>query len=114
MIRMILLGIGVVACAHQAPSLGTGAGDGADRLTMEVASQRVPCIGEARTRCLRVRVVPDTTWTLFYDRIEGFAFEEGYRWRLDVERRRVSNPPADGSSFSYRLVRVVSRERDRL
>jgi len=84
MIRMILLGIGVVTCAHQAPSLGTSAGDGADRLTMEVASQRVPCTGEARTRCLR------------------------------VERRRVPNPPADGSSFSYRLVRIVSRERERL
>jgi hypothetical protein len=65
----------------------------------------------ARMQCLRVRVLPDTSWRLFYDPIEGFTYEEGYRWRLDVERRRVSNPSADGSSLAYRLVRVISRER---
>ena len=64
-------------------------------------------------RCLRVRVAPDTTWRLFYGAIEGFTFEEGYRWRLEVERRRVPDAPADASSVAYRLVRVVSKEVER-
>ena len=87
--------------------------DGAVRVTLEVDARRVQCTGVARTRCLRVRVLPDTSWQRFYDPIEGFVYEEGYRWRLEVERRRVPNPPADGSSLAYRLVRIVSKERER-
>lgn len=111
-VRAILLGIGVPACAPRASSPGTEASGGVQRMTLEVGPQRVPGTGEARTRCLRIRILPDTSWMLFYDRIDGFEFEEGYRWRLEVERRRVANPPADGSSFAYRLLRVLSRERE--
>ena len=102
-----------MACSPRASSHDTGVSAGAQRLTLEVGLARVPCTGEARTQCLRVRVPPDTSCLLFYDPIEGFALEEGYRWRLDVERRHVPNPPADGSSLSYRLIRVISKERVR-
>ena len=110
-VRAVVLSFGVVACASR-PPLDTAA-PGAERLTFDVRPARVPCTGEARTRCLVVRVLPDTTWRYFYDAITGFKFEEGYRWRLEVERRRVQNPPADGSSAVYRLVRVVSKELER-
>jgi hypothetical protein len=62
---------------------------------------------------MRVRIPPDTAWRFFYDQIEGFSFEEGFRWRLDVERRRIPNPPADGSGLAYRLLRVISKEPER-
>ncbi|HEX7979838.1 MAG TPA: DUF4377 domain-containing protein [Gemmatimonadaceae bacterium] len=110
--RVLVLALGVLACASRAPSREAGIQDSAERVTLEVDAHRVPCTGEARTRCLRVRVLPDTSWRLFYNRIEGFTYEEGYRWRLEVDRRRVPNPPADGSSLAYRLVRVISRERE--
>jgi hypothetical protein len=109
--RAIVLSVGVVACAAGGARHDTGASAGAERLTLEVGPARVPCTGEARTQCLRVRVLPDTAWQLFYSRIDGFDFEDGFRWRLEVERRRVPNPPADASSLSYRLVRVISKER---
>lgn len=114
-VRAVVLGFGVVACTSRPPTLDTAAAaaTGAERLTFDVGPARVPCTGEARTRCLVVRVPPDTTWRFFYDRIDGFMFEEGYRWRLEVERRRVPNPPADGSSAVYRLIRVVSKEPER-
>ena len=113
--RGLMVLIGVMACASRASSATTGdaiASQGAVRVTMEVAAHRVACTGEARMRCLRVRVPPDTSWRFFYDSIEGLAYEEGYRWRLEVERRRVPNPPADGSSLAYRLVRVIAKERE--
>ena len=112
LVRLALL-VGVMACASHGPRADTLSVQGAVRLTLEVDAHRVPCTGEARTRCLRVRVLPDTSWRLFYQQIEGFAFEEGYRWRLEVERRPVPNPPADASSVAYRLVRVLSKERER-
>jgi len=111
--RALVLALGVMACASHAPSREASTQDGVVRVIMEVDAHRVPCTGEARTRCVRVRVPPDTSWKLFYDPIEGFAFEEGYRWRLEVERHRVPNPPADGSSLAYRLVRVLSKEKER-
>jgi hypothetical protein len=112
-VRSLLLTLGVVACASHAPSRGGSATNDAVRETMDVDAHRVPCHGEGVTRCLRVRTLPDGTWQLFYQDIEGFTFEDGYRWRLDVERRRVPDPPADGSSVAYRLVRVVSKDRER-
>jgi hypothetical protein len=113
MMRVLVLALGVVGCASRAPSREPSSQDGAVRTTLEVDAHRVPCTGVARSRCLRVRMLPDTTWRLFYNSIEGFTFEEGYRWRLEVERRRVPNPPADGSSVAYRLVRIVAKEQVR-
>jgi hypothetical protein len=110
-VRAAVLSFGVVACTSRPPSLDTA--PGVERLTFDVRPTRVPCTGEARTTCLVVRVPPDTTWRFFYDAIDGFTFEEGYRWRLEVERRPVPNPPADGSSAEYRLLRVVSKELER-
>jgi hypothetical protein len=108
---VVVLAFGVASCASRPPTVDTTAA-GSERLTFDVRPARVPCTGEARTRCLVVRVLPDTAWRNFHDAIGGFTFEEGYRWRLEVERRRVPNPPADGSSAVYRLIRVLSKEKD--
>jgi len=113
--RGLMVLVGVMACASRARSVTAGDTIGASsavRVTMEVGAHRVPCTGVARTRCLRVRVAPDTSWRIFSDPIKGFAFEEGYRCRIEVDRRRVPNPPADGSSLAYELVRVISKERE--
>jgi hypothetical protein len=78
-------------------------------VTLEVAPARVPCVGVGPRECLQVRSAGDAPWQLFYDHIEGFAFEPGYRYVLRVETHRVANPPADGSSRAYRLLSIVSR-----
>lgn len=80
-------------------------------LTMEVAPERAACTGVAPMQCLRVRVMPDTSWVLFYQPIAGFVFEKGFWWTLEVERTDIANPPADGSSYAYRLERVVTKRR---
>ena len=79
-------------------------------IVLDVAAETVECRGEATQRCLRVRRSGEEAWTNFYDRIEGFTHEEGVRYRLEVIRRRVPAPPADGSSFRYTLLRVLERE----
>src|SRR2546430_4208341 len=48
-------------------------------VVMDIAPQRVPCVGVGPMQCLSVREHPDTAWTLLYDGIEGFSFEPGYR-----------------------------------
>ena len=36
-------------------------------------------------------------WDCFYKTIEGFDYQEGYRYDLDVKISIVENPPADAS-----------------
>jgi hypothetical protein len=77
--------------------------------TLEVAEQKVPCVGIMPQQCLQVREQPTAQWQLFYDGIDGFVYEPGYRYLLRVAERRVPDPPADGSSLAYRLLFVISR-----
>ena len=77
--------------------------------TLFVAPQLVPCVGIAPQSCMLVREPAQQDWQLFYDGIAGFTFEPGYEVELRVRIYRVPNPPADGSSLEYRLVRVLRK-----
>lgn len=106
--RSILLFVLTLAC-----TLGTGCRSGtapAEReLILEVAEQRAPCVGVMPQQCLQVRERSDASWQLFYDGIDGFTYEPGYRYLLRVAERPVANPPADGSSLAYRLLFIISK-----
>ena len=78
-------------------------------MTLYVEAHTVECRGEGITRCMLVRESPTGTWGYFYGGIEGFDHQPGYRYTLSVAVRDVPNPPADGSSRAYRLLRVVQR-----
>ena len=43
----------------------------------------------------------------FYDQIEGFTFEEGTSYVLDVLVEEIPDPPADASSLKCTLVHIV-------
>ncbi len=75
---------------------------------LEVAPTKVDCVGAFPMKCLQVREVGGQ-WQTFYAPIEGFNFEEGSRYRLQVNVSHVANPPADGSSLRYQLVRVLDK-----
>jgi hypothetical protein len=78
-------------------------------LTLEVAPAAVPCVGVGPRECLQVRTERDAPWQLFYDPIAGFTFEPGHSYVLRVAWHHVPNPPADGSSRAYSLLRVLSK-----
>ncbi|MCJ7935746.1 MAG: DUF4377 domain-containing protein [Chryseobacterium sp.] len=50
------------------------------------------------------------SYTLDLGAIEGFTFEEGFRHVISVEVTKLANPPADGPSKTYRLLRIISKE----
>ncbi|HKT62784.1 MAG TPA: DUF4377 domain-containing protein [Burkholderia sp.] len=77
--------------------------------TVYVAPQPVRCTGVAQMDCLQVRSSPAEPWRLWYAGIEGFAYQPGYRYVLEVDEYRVAQPPADGSSIRWVLKRVVER-----
>jgi len=48
-------------------------------------------------------------WEFLYSGIEGFEFENGYLYELSVRKKKVNNPPADGSSIRYILKEIISK-----
>jgi hypothetical protein len=87
-----------------------GPGDWARR-SLEVEHYLEECMGPWHQLCLLVRQPGTGELHRHYGGIEGFEFEWGYTYRIDVTDRRIRNPPADGSSIRTIIHRVVSRER---
>lgn len=70
-----------------------------------VGHQLVDCEGVAKRKCMVVN------GELFYNTIEGFVYEEGYHYILDVKEVHTieDEVPAGGSSISYQLLKQVKK-----
>lgn len=77
--------------------------------TVFVGPQMVDCQGAGPQKCLLVKQNPEDEYTLFYDQIVKFDYQDGFEYELRVEEEQVENPPADGSSVRWTLVEVVSK-----
>ena len=78
--------------------------------TLYVNSQLVHCVGVGPMQCMQVRSDEQQPWTLFYQQIEGFQFEPGYRYQLTVSKEQLTDVPADAPSLRYQLIKVVSKQ----
>ncbi|WP_269227281.1 DUF4377 domain-containing protein [Flavobacterium eburneipallidum] len=47
-------------------------------------------------------------WQRFYENIEGFNYVPGKIYNLSVSVEQIKNPPADGSSLKYKLLKINS------
>jgi heat shock protein HslJ len=77
--------------------------------TIYVGSELVDCEGEGPQQCMLVKENPTDEYSLFYDQIEGFVYDEGFEYELKVIEEPVENPPAGGSSIRWILVEVVGK-----
>ena len=81
--------------------------------TMRVNYYTQTCQGVGEQQCYLVQKndqIGSNDWSLFYNEIEGFQYEEGFFYTLQVRIEQVENPPADGSSLKYILVKILSKE----
>ena len=85
----------------------TGCSDSPDTTRLWIGPERVECEGVAPMMCLQVAESEHGDYQLFYDTIEGFDYEEGTSYVIDVSIAEVENPPADASSLQYTLVEIV-------
>lgn len=101
----------IMSCATKADAPK----DNTERL--EINSELIDCMGVAPMKCMQVKYLDRTgedkdSWNTLYGGIEGFDFEPGYVYILEVEKE-VLDPktvPADAPSIRYKLVKVVSKE----
>lgn len=80
-----------------------------DEKTFIIASQTVDCTGVAPMKCLQVKEKESDNWGNFYSNIEGFTYEPGFEYVLKVKTEKIQNPPMDGSSIKYTLLKQVSK-----
>lgn len=78
-----------------------------------VADTKGDCYGVGKGLCLQVKEKTDEPYSLFYSGIEGFSYEEGYHYKLEVMRVKKERPPADGSVYNYYLINIISKERSK-
>ncbi len=76
-----------------------------------IANHLVDCEGVAPQKCMLIKEKIVDEWTTFYDQIEGFEYEEGYEYLLNVKIKIIKNPPADGSNLEYTLVEVFEKKK---
>lgn len=76
---------------------------------MYIGPKLEDCEGERPMKCMMIRKSAKAQWEYFYDGIEGFKYKEGFNYILMVREIQVKNPPVDGSSIRYVLVKQVSK-----
>ena len=75
-------------------------------MEVTVGPRLLDCVGVGPMKCLEVDGL------LFYDSISGFEHEEGFSYRLKIERYEAypgREPPQDASRYGYRLIEVISK-----
>jgi hypothetical protein len=109
LIVVLLTGI-TPACRQEASAVFP------QEVIMRVNYYRQRCQGEGTFDCLLVQQGKQTgskSWDLFYDDIEGFAYEPGYIYTLRVKTEKIPDPPQDGSDRRYMLVKIISKKKVR-
>lgn len=69
----------------------------------------VDCVGVGPQKCMQIKYQAAEDWQYFYDTIEGFEYESGYFYKLEIIVQNVENPPADASNKKYILVNILDK-----
>lgn len=75
-------------------------------LEVTVGPKLADCTGFIPMKCMVV------DGNLFYNHIEGFNYEEGYVYKLRIEKYDAwpgQEAPQDTSRYGYRLMEVISK-----
>ena len=80
---------------------------------MRINSYTETCQGLVKQQCLLVQegsAIDTDSWSYFYSKIEGFDYEEGFLYDLEVHISSRPEPvTVDASSLRYVLVKVISK-----
>lgn len=102
---LLLITIGILfSCSND---------DGNDSQIINMRINHYQNTGMALSPVLTLLVQEDNAigtnnWNKFYNGIEGFNYVPGKIYNLSVKVEKINNPPADGSSLKYTLLRVKS------
>ncbi len=78
--------------------------------TLIINEEKVQCEGNPDAKCLLIKEEGKKEFEVFYQDIEGFVFQEGYRQTILVNERHIANPMIKQVEPIYTLVSVLKKE----
>lgn len=109
LLSLIFIQFQIVACTE--PRSMTETEDNSSKGVVEtlyVKHHKTIGIGESLQWCYWVKKSEAADWEYFYSPIEKWQYQWGHDYKLLVKKTTVKNPPMDGSSLRYELVKVLS------
>lgn len=86
--------------------------DKVETIKMYVSAEtgtHIPWGSETPTECMLVKEEGELEYSyLDFGGIKGFDYVRGHEYELEVRKTTLANPPADGSSIAYTLLRIIS------
>jgi hypothetical protein len=102
---ILLLSISLSSCSSQEVKL-------VETTQLRVNHYKKPAMGLSPTLVYLVQEfdkIGTNSWSNFYSEIEGFHYELGYVYTLDIKKEIIEYPPQDASSIKYSLISEVSK-----
>lgn len=78
--------------------------------TLIVNEEKTNCDGIPQNKCLLIKKEGAKSFGIFYQNIEGFTFEEGYRQTILVSERYVANPMIKQAKPIYTYIKTLKKE----
>ena len=75
-----------------------------------IGPYRTACVGAFPQECYLEYNEESERWHFFYDGIDGFEYEPGYIYTLEVSLHEYAGDIQDVGKYAYRLVQVLSKE----
>lgn len=91
-------------------SAGCQADDQVESFEVEIEHHLAACTGFINQTCMKIRQASTDDWEFLYEGIEGFDYEWGHRYRLQVRTERLDSPPEDVSGTTWHLEELISDE----
>ncbi|MDF7800877.1 META domain-containing protein [Pontiellaceae bacterium B1224] len=88
----------------------TAPGSMSEVQTYYVAPQMADDVGPEKTSCLLVKQSTNATYRLMYGSIDGFKYDPGFEYELQVEVTEHNDVSAGDSGYTYTLVKMVSKK----
>jgi Domain of unknown function (DUF4377) len=78
---------------------------------IEIEYYKVICQGESYQWCYLIKPKNGKAFEYQYDEIQGFKYEWGYKYILEIESKTIQNPAQDASSIKMVLKSILKKEK---
>jgi heat shock protein HslJ len=77
--------------------------------TWIIADTKISCqVADYTMACYKYKLHKDSNWMNFSYEIEGFAYEQGNEYVIEVNEEKLKFPELNGPQYKWTLVRIVS------
>ena len=84
--------------------------DGEDTEVLTIGPYTQACQGFIEQECFLEYNEESQQWEFFYEEIQGFDFEPGFVYTLEVRREDRGTDVQDVGRYAYYLVEILSKE----